>query len=310
MKLIFFGSSQFSDIALQALLDNNYKVLAVYTQKPKPFGRGQKDALSPVHQLALRNNLIVKTPVSLKQRDERKKFLEFQCDLGIVVAYGLLLPQQILDAPMHGCINVHASLLPRWRGAAPIQRSILAGDKRTGITIMQMNAGLDTGNILNSKDIKISSDTNFLDLEKTLSILGCNLLIETIKNLSIGSLEGKKQPTKGITYAKKISKNEGRVDWRCSAEDIARKVRALNPWPGVWFEDSLNNSRTIIKIHSVEVVDGRFGKKVGIVLDEKLTIACGDNAVRILTLQRAGKKIMTAAEYLRGNPISVGHQFC
>tara|TARA_Y100000780_G_C13406875_1_gene310262 strand:- start:51 stop:572 length:522 start_codon:yes stop_codon:yes gene_type:complete len=173
-----------------------------------------------------------------------------------------------------------------------------------------MNAELDAGDILRFKDIAISPDTNFLDLERTLSTLGSDLLIETINNLHMDRRKSKKQPNQGAIYAKKIRKNEGKIDWSDSAGDIERKIRALNPWPGVWFEDNVNDSKTMIKVHSAEVVNGKSGKKAGIVLDEKLTVACGSDALRILTLQRSGKRIMTVAEYLRGNSIPIGHQFC
>ncbi|MEC7834676.1 MAG: methionyl-tRNA formyltransferase [Pseudomonadota bacterium] len=310
MQLIFFGSSQFSVTALQALLDHDHEIVTVYTQGAKPSGRGHRDVLSPVHQYALEKNLTVRTPKNFRDKSEQEKFSKFKCDLGIVVAYGILLPEAILNIPLHGCINVHASLLPRWRGAAPIQRAILSGDKKTGVTIMQMNAELDAGDILRSKGIAISLDTNFLDLERTLSTLGSDLLIETINNLHMDRRKSKKQSSQGVIYAKKIRKNEGKIDWSDSAGDIERKIRALNPWPGVWFEDNVNDSKTMIKIHSAKVVNGKSGKKAGIVLDEKLTVACGNDALRILTLQRSGKRIMTVAEYLRGNSIPIGHQFC
>ena len=173
-----------------------------------------------------------------------------------------------------------------------------------------MNVGLDTGDILKSEEIKISSQMNFIDLEKKLSILGGKLLIETIRDFSIGSLKQKRQPKDGITYAEKVRKNEGKIDWTSSASDIEKKVKALNPWPGVWFENEVNHRKTIIKVHSVEIIEENFGKKAGTVLDEKLTIACGSSALRILTLQRSGRKIMTVEEYLRGSPVPVGSQFC
>jgi methionyl-tRNA formyltransferase len=242
----------------------------------------------------------VRTPKSLKSPEEQQAFAALRADVAIVAAYGLILPKAILDAPRHGCINVHASLLPRWRGAAPIQRCIEAGDHVTGVTIMQMDQGLDTGAMLLMEDIPITPTTTGGSLHDDLSAMGARLAVEALKRLEAGSLLATPQPPEGVTYAAKLAKEEGRIDWRRPAAELDRRIRAFTPWPGAWFE--LQGER--IKLISAKPVAG--AGEPGRVLDDKLTIACGEGALALETLQRAGKAPMAAADLLRGFAIPAG----
>lgn len=288
------GTPEFSIPTLTSLLAAGHEVVAVYTQPPRPSGRGHKVNLSPVHDFAEKHGLPVFTPQSLRNPDEQVKFSKLSADLAVVVAYGLILPQAILDAPRFGCINVHASLLPRWRGAAPIQRAVMAGDMETGITIMQMDAGLDTGEMLATEHVPIASAK---ELHETLSVLGASMLVSTINNLA--NIIPIKQPLEDVTYANKIEKSEGRIEWGNSAQDIVRQVKALTPWPGVWFE--YQGARVKVS----ELIQVEEEGNAGLVLHD-LTIACGTGAVRLLTVQPESKKSMTAEEFLRGHHIPSG----
>jgi methionyl-tRNA formyltransferase len=294
------GTPDFSVPILEHLIQAGHQVAAIYSQPARPAGRGQQLRPSPVAAAAEARGIPVRTPKSLKSAEEQDAFAALKADVAIVAAYGLILPKAILDAPRHGCINVHASLLPRWRGAAPIQRCIEAGDAVTGVTIMQMDEGLDTGAMLLREDIPITPTTTGGSLHDDLSALGARLAIEALKQLEAGSLRAVPQPLEGVTYAAKLAKEEGRIDWRRPAAQIDRQLRAFTPWPGVWFD--LNGER--IKLISAKPIVGRG--EPGQVLDDKLTVACGEGALSIGAVQRAGKAAMSAADLLRGFAIPAG----
>lgn len=300
LKIIFMGTPLFALPTLKALLGEGYEIVGVYTQAPKPAGRGYGIQKSPIHEFAESCDLPVFTPKSLRNLEEQEKFANLQADLGVVVAYGLILPKAILDAPQFGCLNIHGSLLPRWRGAAPMQRSLLAGDAQTGVTIMQMDEGLDTGPMLTIEAIPLSKTTTISDLHDHMSDVGAQLLLKTIPDFITGHIKPITQPQEGVTYADKLSKADGLVDWRQSALVLERKVRALTPWPGVHFFDG----PTQLKILQAEVIDqeGRPGE----ILDNQLTIACGQQALRILKIQKPGSKPMDALAFLNGYPLKVG----
>tara|TARA_R110000772_G_scaffold215694_2_gene326227 strand:- start:68445 stop:69371 length:927 start_codon:yes stop_codon:yes gene_type:complete len=296
LDLIFMGSPDFSIPALQALLDAGHRVNCVYAQPPRPANRGHKETPCPVHAFALKKGLQVRTPKSLKDPAEQAAFADLNADAAVVVAYGLILPQAILDAPWLGCLNIHASLLPRWRGAAPIQRAIQAGDHETGVTIMQMDAGLDTGPMLLDGRLPIAETTTAGTLHDDLAALGSKLIIKALAGLQAGTLAATPQPDAGVTYAAKLDKAEGRLDWSKPAAELARTVRAFDPWPGTWFE--VGKER--IKVLAVEVVDGGDDAAPGMVLDDRATIQCGDGALRLTRMQRPGKGAMDAGDFLRG----------
>lgn len=303
MRLVFMGSPDFSVPILAALMEAGHQVVAVYAQPPRPAGRGHKEQPTPVHAFAAAQGIEVRTPKSLKGSVEQQEFASLGADAAVVAAYGLILPQAVLNAPRLGCLNVHASLLPRWRGAAPIQRAILAGDESTGITIMQMDKGLDTGAILTMEAVPITSQTTASGLHDALSAMGARMIIEALAGIGVGNITPRPQPEDGVTYAAKLTKDEGRMDWTQPAEVIQRQVRALNPWPGVWCEWAGER----IKVLEAECVEGRGTP--GMALDDGLTIACGDGALRLTKLQRPGKAPMAAGDLLRGYAIPKGSKF-
>ena len=296
LDLIFMGSPDFSIPALQALLDAGHRVKCVYAQPPKPANRGQRETPCPVHAFALEKGLPVRTPKSLKGADEQAAFAELKADAAVVVAYGLILPKAVLDAPRLGCLNIHASLLPRWRGAAPIQRAIQAGDAETGVTIMQMDEGLDTGAMLLTGKLPITETATAGALHDDLSALGSDLIVRALEGLLAGTLTATPQPDDGVTYAAKLGKAEGRLDWTRPAAELARTVRAFDPWPGTWFE--VGGER--IKVLAAEAVESSSDAAPGTVLDDRAAIRCGQGALRPLRLQRPGKGAMEAADFLRG----------
>lgn len=298
MRLCFMGTPDFSVPILAALLDAGHDVVCVYSQPPRPAGRGHKEQLTPVHAFAQSKGIEVRTPKNLKDEADRQAFRDLDLDMAVVAAYGLILPKAVLDAPRRGCLNVHASLLPRWRGAAPIQRAILAGDAETGVTIMQMDVGLDTGDMLLVDKVAITPQTNAAVLHDQLADMGARLIVEAVARY--GQLPHVKQPEDGVTYAAKLSKDEGRLDWSRPAAELDRQVRGLTPWPGVWCE--LNGER--LKVLAAEPVTGTGAP--GSALDEALCIACGDGALRLLRVQRPGKGPMAAAELLRGYAVPKG----
>ena len=298
VKIIFMGTPDFAVPALKALVAAGHEVVAAYTQPPRPGGRRGKELTStPVHRAAEELGIPVRHPSSLKGAEEQAAFTALNADLAVVAAYGLILPQAVLDAPSHGCLNIHASLLPRWRGAAPIQRAILAGDEEAGATIMQMEAGLDTGPTLALARTPIDGKTAG-ELTEELAELGANLMVEVLANLPAHASEP--QPTEGVTYAHKIDKAEARIDWSQGAEAIERQIRAFAPVPGAWFE--LEGERC--KVLAADLVDGTGPP--GTVLDVRLTIACGTGALRPQQVQRAGKPAMAAEDLLRGWEITPG----
>lgn len=291
------GTPDFAVPALNALVDAGHDIVAVYSQPPRPAGRGKKPRSSAVQTRAEALDLEVRTPTSLKSDEEKAKFAEWNADVAVVAAYGLILNQAILGAPRHGCINIHASLLPRWRGAAPIQRAILAGDQATGVTIMQMERGLDTGPMLAKASTPITRKTAAA-LTEELAEMGAALICETLPQL--GSLEPQIQDNTLAIYADKVSKAEARLDFKQSAEAIERAIRAFNPMPGAFVE--FQGER--IKILAAEEVEGDGSP--GTVIDDALTITCGTQAIQPTLVQRAGKGVMTTSELLRGFPIATG----
>jgi methionyl-tRNA formyltransferase len=297
MRIVFMGTPAFAVPTLMALHEAGHEIAAAYTQPPRPAGRGKQLQVSPVQAAAEALDIEVRHPETLRDLEPQADFLALEPDVAVVAAYGLMLPQPILAGPVHGCLNVHASLLPRWRGAAPIQRAILAGDHVTGVTIMQMERGLDTGPMLASARVPIEDKTSG-ELHAELAEIGARLMVETLAELDRRKPEP--QSELGAIYAPKIDKSEARFDWTSSAEQIEREVRAFAPFPGAWFE--FDGER--IKVLRARVI-GVNGAP-GTVLDEELTVACGDAAIRPLTMQRAGRPAMSAEEFLRGKPVPVG----
>ncbi len=303
MRIAFLGTPDFSVPALDALRAAGHEIAYVYTQPPRPAGRGQSERRSAVHDRADTAGIPVRTPASLRDAETQAEFAALNLDAAVVVAYGLILPQPVLDAPRLGCINIHASLLPRWRGAAPIQRAIQAGDAETGVTIMQMDAGLDTGPELLRAAVPITVETDAGMLHDALATLGGRLIVDALAGLEAGALQAVAQPDVGETYAAKIERGEERIDWAQPAAVLDRHVRAFAPWPGAWFEHDGER----IKVLAAEVVAGQDAP--GTVLDDELTVACSDGGLRLVTVQRAGKAAMAAAEYLRGRPVAAGTVF-
>lgn len=297
MRLAFMGTPEFAVPTLDALVAAGHEVVAVYTQPPRPANRGKKLTPSAVQARAEDLRLPVRTPVSLRNPQAQAEFSELDLDVAVVAAYGLILPQPILDAPKHGCLNVHGSLLPRWRGAAPVQRAILAGDEKTGVMVMQMEAGLDTGPVRATTELEIGSKTTG-ELTAELAELGAELMVAVLAEIS--AYPAISQPGEGVTYAAKIDKAETRFDFAASAEQVERQVRAFNPAPGAWFEFEGERYRVLAAELSAE------NGQAGTVLDDELTIACGTKAIRPTVIQRAGKPAMQATELLRGKPIPPG----
>ena len=292
------GTPEFSVSVLDTLVDAGHEIAAVYSQPPRPAGRGKKDRPSPVHARAEALGLEVRTPVSLKSAEAQAEFAALNADVAVVVAYGLILPQVILDAPTRGCLNIHASLLPRWRGAAPIHRAIMAGDAQTGVCIMQMEAGLDTGPVLLRDALDIGAEETTAQLHDRLSVMGARLIVEALGNLD--DLPPQVQPEEGVIYAAKIDKAEARIDWSRPAVEVDRLIRGLSPFPGAWFE--VDGVR--VKVLGSRLVDG--AGRAGEVLDAALHVACGEGAVALTRLQKAGKGAQDVDVFQRGMQIAVG----
>ena len=301
MKVVFMGTPDFSVPVLEALVEAGQEVVAVYCQPPRPAGRGKKETPTPVHRRAAELGLPVRHPVSLKGAEAQAGFAALDADVAVVVAYGLILPQAVLDAPRYGCLNIHASLLPRWRGAAPIHRAIMAGDAETGICIMQMEAGLDTGPVLLREATPIGPEETTGQLHDRLSQMGARLIVEALARLH--GLSPETQPEAGVTYAAKIDKAEAGVDWSRPATEVDRLIRGLSPFPGAWTQHDGQR----IKLLGARLADGSGAP--GTVLDDALTVACGTGAVQLLRLQRAGRGAQDAAEFLRGQPLPKGTRF-
>jgi methionyl-tRNA formyltransferase len=297
MRIIFMGSPQFAVPTLEALVAAGHDVVCAYTQPPRAAGRGKGERRTAVHDRASALGIAVRHPASLRDPTEQTAFAALDADVAVVAAYGLILPQPILSAPRRGCVNVHGSLLPRWRGAAPVQRAIEAGDAVTGVTIMQMEQGLDTGPMLLKREVAIDRK-NAGQLTQEIAKLGAEAMTEWLADPSRSPPQT--QPDEGVTYAAKIDKAEARIDWTRDADAIERQVRALAPSPGAWFEASGER----IKLFAADVVD--MTGEPGTILDDRLTISCGTGALRPLSLQRAGRAAMTPAELLRGFPLPAG----
>ena len=301
LRLIFMGTPEFAVPTLLELVAHGHEIAAVYTRAAKPAGRGMKLQQSPVEQQAQRLNIPVLTPTTLKTSEAAAEFRAFDADAAVVVAYGMILPQAILDAPAQGCYNLHASLLPRWRGAAPINRAVMEGDAESGVMVMRMDVGLDTGDVAMAERLPISDSMTAADLHDALAPLGADLMVRAMGALERGQLRLTKQSEQGVTYAAKIEKAEARIDWQQPARAVLRHIHGLSPFPGAWCELPLDGEQVRLKILRCELANG--GGQPGDLLDDSLTIACHDGAVRILELQRAGKAPMKAADFLRGTPL-------
>lgn len=300
MRLIFMGTPDFAVPTLVELAARGHQIAAVYTRAPRPAGRGMDVQRTPVEQEARRLALGVHTPRSLKDEEAQAAFRAHNADAAVVVAYGLILPKSVLETPRLGCFNIHASLLPRWRGAAPINRAIMAGDTESGITIMKMDEGLDTGAMAMAERMPIGADTTAGDLHDAMSRLGADLMLRALAAAERGSLSLTPQPDMGVTYAEKISKGETRIDWSKPWKQVHDHIRGLSPFPGAWFEIDG------VRIKALRSTKGDGSGAAGTALDDRLTIACGTGAVRLTDVQRAGKQPMAADEFLRGTPVKSG----
>ena len=300
MRLIFMGTPDFAVPTLVELAARGHEIAAVYTRAPKPAGRGMDVQRTPVEQEARRLALSVHTPRSLKDEEAQVAFRAHNADAAVVVAYGLILPKSVLETPRLGCFNIHASLLPRWRGAAPINRAIMAGDAESGVTIMKMDEELDTGAIAMAERIPIGADMTAGDLHDALSRLGADLMLRALAASERGSLTLTPQPDVGVTYAEKISKSETRIDWSKPWKQVHDHILGLSPFPGAWFEIDG------VRIKALRSTKGEGAGAAGTALDDKLTIACGAGTVRLTQVQRAGKQPMSADEFLRGTPLKSG----
>jgi methionyl-tRNA formyltransferase len=300
MKLVFLGTPDFSVSTLKALLDAGHDVACVYCQPPRPAGRGKADRPSPVQVFATEKGIEVRHPVSLKDEAEQRRFADIGADAAVVVAYGLILPKAVLDAPKYGCFNVHASLLPRWRGAAPVQRAIMAGDTETGVCIMQMDVGLDTGDVVLSDSLAITPQSTAGSLHDDLAVMGAGLIVTALAQAQDGSMNVTPQPEEGVTYASKIDKAEAEISWSRTAAELDCHIRGLAPFPGAWFAYAGER----IKVLGCTPVDQ--SDPAGKVLGHPLTIACGKGALQLDLVQRGGRKTMSAEDLLRGFSIPVG----
>jgi methionyl-tRNA formyltransferase len=301
LRLIFMGTPEFAVPTLLELVGHGHDIAAVYTRAPKPAGRGMKLQPTPVEQQARRLGIPVLTPTTLKTPEALKEFRSHNADAAVVVAYGMILPQAVLDIPPLGCFNLHASLLPRWRGAAPINRAIMAGDAETGVMVMKMAAGLDTGEVAMAERTAITDTMTAADLHDTLARLGADLMVRAIGALERGQLRLTEQGDQAVTYAAKIEKAEARIDWNKPARLVLRHVHGLSPSPGAWCDMPTEGEATRVKILRCALADG--SGEPGELLDDHLTVGCGEDAIRILELQRAGKAPMKAEEFLRGTPL-------
>lgn len=304
LRIIFMGTPEFSLPGLIELIGHGHEIVAAYSQPPRPAGRGMDDKKSPVHQKAEEFGIPVLTPRNFRDDADKNEFTGFEADVAVVIAYGLILPEAILEAPRFGCYNGHASLLPRWRGAAPIQRAIMAGDRETGTMIMKMQKGLDTGPVALAERVAIGDAMTAGELHDQLSVMTGDLMGRAIGALERGSLDLQPQAEEGVTYASKIDKGETRIDWSRPAGEVHNHIRGLSPFPGAWCEFEPGGKPVRVKVLRSQVVDGAGSP--GTLLDNDLSIACGEGAVRLLRLQRAGKQPQDAAEFLHGNKISAG----
>jgi len=305
LRIIFMGTPEFSVPTLQGLKQAGHEIVAVYTQPPRPGGRRGLDLVkSPVHQAAELLGIPVFTPLNFKEPEDREKFRALNADVAVVVAYGLLLPEAILTGTRLGCYNGHASLLPRWRGAAPIQRAIMAGDRKTGMMVMRMEKGLDTGPVAITREVEIGENMTAGELHDKLMQAGARAMVEAMEKLEANGLPLTPQPEEGVLYAAKIDKGETRIDFSKPARDVHNHIRGLSPFPGAWFEAEIGGKPERVKVLASEISQG--SGEAATVLDDALTVACGDGAVRLLKLQKAGGKPLAAADFLRGTPLPAG----
>jgi len=304
MRVVFMGTPDFAAPLLEKITADGHEVVAVYTRAPAPAGRGMDLKLSPVHRLAERLSLPVFTPKSFKNEETIRAFADLRADVAVVAAYGLILPQAALDAPRFGCLNLHGSLLPRWRGAAPIQRAVMAGDAETGVMVMKMEAGLDTGPVAATARVAIGEDMTTGELHDALAAAGAPLMARALRDLETGALAFTPQAEEGVTYAQKIDKSECRIDWRRPAREIHNLVRGLSPFPGAFFESDFGHGIERVKVLRTKLEQGEGAP--GAVLDDKGLISCGEGAVRLVEAQRGGKAPMGIAEFLRGRPLAPG----
>jgi methionyl-tRNA formyltransferase len=302
LRLAFMGSPDFAVPTLEAILAAGHDVACVYSQPPRPAGRGKELRETAVHAAANRHGLPVRTPLNFKSPEDREAFAALNLDVAVVVAYGLLLPKAILDAPRLGCFNLHGSILPRWRGAAPIHRAVMAGDAITGVQVMKMDVGLDTGPVMLTATTPITEDDTTGDVHDRLSQLGAALMVEGLARLEAGNATLTEQTEDGVTYAAKVSAAEARIDWSLPAPEVAARIRGMSPFPGAWFEHEGQR----IKVFHARAADG--SGHPGDVLDDDLRIACGSGAVRLTRLQRAGKGIVTAEDFQRSKRIARGEK--
>jgi len=306
MRVVFMGTPDFAVPVLSEILTAGHEVAAVYTQPPRPAGRGMSERQSAVHGFADGAGIPVVAPKSLKGEADQQAFAKHRADVAVVVAYGLILPKPVLEAPRYGCLNLHASALPRWRGAAPIQRAIMAGDTETAAAVMCMEAGLDTGPICLEERVTIEPDMTAGELHDFLAGRGARLMVRALANLERGTLQCQAQAAEGVTYAAKLGKDEGRIDFSRRAIDVHNHIRGLSPVPGAWFEIVSGDKHERIKVLRASLAKG--AGVPGTILDDRLTIACWDGAIRVLQAQRAGKRPMTADELLRGFALPAGTQ--
>ena len=305
LRIIFMGTPEFSVPTLRALKEAGHEIVAVYTQPPRPAGRRGLDLTkSPVHQAAELLGIPVFTPVNFKEPEEREKFRALNADVAVVVAYGLLLPEAILTGTRLGCYNGHASLLPRWRGAAPIQRAIMAGDEKTGMMVMKMEKGLDTGPVALTREVEIGENMTAGELHDKLMLAGAKAMAEAMEKLEADDLPLTPQAEEGVLYAAKIDKTETRIDFSKPAGEVHNHIRGLSPFPGAWFEAEIGGKPERIKVLASERAEGQGAS--GEVLDDALTVACGEGAVRLRKLQKAGGKPLPAEDFLRGTPLARG----
>jgi methionyl-tRNA formyltransferase len=304
LRIVFMGTPDFAVPTLAAIAHAGHDIVAVYTQPPRPAGRGLHEQKSPVHRFAEKAGIPVLTPRTLREPAAQETFRAHGADAAVVVAYGLILPRAILDAPRFGCFNLHASALPRWRGAAPIQRAIMAGDKETAASIMRMDEGLDTGPVCASLPIPIDSEMTAGTLHDLMAERGAALMVEVLAALEKGALVCTPQPAEGVTYAAKIEKSEARIDWTRPADQVLNQIRGLSPWPGAYFEVASEGRVERLKVLRAVLADGTG--RAGEILDDAGTVACGEGAIRLIEVQRAGKRPMALAELLRGFALPAG----
>lgn len=304
MRVVFLGTPEFAVPTLSEIVARGHEVVACYTREPAQAGRGMSERRSAVHEAAAKFGIAVHHPKSLRGEEASEFFRSHAADVAVVVAYGLILPKAVLDAPPLGCLNLHASLLPRWRGAAPIHRAIMAGDRETGVMVMKMDEGLDTGAVGLAERVKIPENATTGEMHDKLMLLGADLMARGLAALARGSLSFTPQAADGVTYASKIDKSESRIDWSRSAEDVHSHIRGLSPFPGAWFEAEIDGKPVRVKVLRSERAEGSGSS--GALLDDELRVATGEGAIRLLEVQRAGAKAMSAEEFLRGAKLGKG----